>query len=188
MRSNFYAYLKRVIDIFASIFLIILCSPVLLLVSVFIRMDHEGSVIFRQTRLGRNSVPFQIYKFRTMRHDAPNIAAKDIDNDAYVTRIGRFLRKSSLDELPQLFNILKGEMSFVGPRPLIPNEGIINKKRRELSIDVLRPGLTGWAQVIARDTYDDQEKLELDLYYKKNISCLLDIKIILFTFTALKGK
>jgi len=123
-----------------------------------------------------------------MKPDAPNLSSREINNDEYVTAIGKILRRTSLDELPQLVNILRGDMSFVGPRPFIPNEGEINDLRKKYNVDELRPGLTGWAQVIARDTCDQREKLRLDLFYKDNISLLLDMKIIFQTFISLNGK
>ena len=180
--------LKRAIDMVLSFISIIILIPVFLLIAILIRLDGKGRILFKQQRLGLYSEPFNIIKFRTMSVDAPNIAAKEIDNDAYVTRIGKLLRRTSLDELPQLFNILVGQMSFVGPRPLIPHEGEINGLRTKFGVDKIRPGLTGWAQVLARDTCDDMEKLKLDIYYKENQCFLLDVKIILMTFTSLRGK
>lgn len=188
MSKKTYVIFKRIVDIFLSFGSIIVFLPILLIISVLLIFEGEGKVLFKQERVGQFSKPFKILKFRTMKEDAPNIAAKDIDNATYVTKIGRILRRTSLDELPQLFNILCGQMSFVGPRPLIPNEGDIIDLRKELNIDEIRPGLTGWAQVIARDTTDNREKLKLDLYYKEHESILLDMKIILMTFTSLRGK
>lgn len=183
-----YRYVKRLLDVIFAFILLILLSPLLLIILLLIVFSSKSYPIFVQERLGLNSKPFFIYKFRTMRCEAPNLAAKDIDNEMYVTSIGKILRKMSLDELPQLLNIIKGDMSFVGPRPLIPNEGEINLIRHSLKIDTLRPGLTGWAQVRARDTCDDQEKIKLDLYYKENFGILIDAKVILSTFGALRGK
>ncbi|HBW13340.1 MAG TPA: lipid carrier--UDP-N-acetylgalactosaminyltransferase [Proteiniclasticum sp.] len=180
--------IKRLFDIVFSFISIIILTPIFFLIAILIRVDGKEKILFRQQRLGLHSKPFNILKFRTMKVDAPNIAAKDIDNDAYVTRVGKVLRRTSLDELPQLFNILVGQMSFVGPRPLIPNEGEINSLRSQAGVDEIRPGLTGWAQVVARDTCDDLEKLSLDVFYKENESFLLDLKIILRTFTSLRGK
>lgn len=183
-----YHYVKRIFDVIFSIVLIVALCPVLLIISTIIKVVCPGPIIFTQERLGRNGRSFKILKFRSMKTNAPNIAAKDINNEEYVTKFGKLLRKTSLDELPQLFNILKGDMSFVGPRPFILNEGDINIARRELGIDLLRPGLTGWAQVNARDTKDQNVKLALDLFYKDNISLILDIKTILYTFNSLSGK
>ncbi len=188
MHRDVYIGLKRVIDIIFSFLSIIIFIPLFLLVSLLIKLEGNGRILFKQKRLGLNGTPFYILKFRTMQEDAPSVAAKTIDNDMYVTRIGKFLRKSSVDELPQLINIFLGQMSFVGPRPLIPNEGEIIDMRRKLGIDRIRPGLTGWAQVVARDTCDDMEKIRLDMFYKENESLMLDLKIILLTFTSLRGK
>lgn len=176
--AGFYRVFKRVMDVTLSLLFLIVLAPLMALIWVALTSQGDGPVIFRQERLGRNGALFQILKFRSMTTTAPSIAAKDIDADTYVTPLGRILRRTSLDELPQLINILKGEMSFVGPRPLIPNEGWINEKRKEMGIDKLRPGLTGWAQVKARDTEDQNEKLKLDLYYKDHKNILLDLKII----------
>ncbi|MBO1264001.1 sugar transferase [Proteiniclasticum sp. SCR006] len=188
MLDSSYTYFKRFLDLFFSVIMIVLLSPVLLLISLIIKISGGGPVLFKQERLGVNGVPFKIYKFRSMQTHAPSIAAREIDNDEYVTVIGRILRRTSLDELPQLINILKGEMSFVGPRPFILNEGEINNQRKKHGIDKLRPGLTGWAQVVARDTCDHDEKLKLDLYYLNNVSFFLDMKIVLYTFFSLNGK
>ncbi|MBO1266323.1 sugar transferase [Proteiniclasticum sp. SCR006] len=176
--AGFYRVFKRVTDVTLSLLFLIVLAPLMALIWVALMSQGDGPVIFRQERLGRNGALFQILKFRSMTTTAPSIAAKDIDAATYVTPLGRILRRTSLDELPQLINILKGEMSFVGPRPLIPNEGWINEKRKEMGIDKLRPGLTGWAQVKARDTEDQNEKLKLDLYYKDHKNILLDLKII----------
>ena len=180
-RNGLYDVIKRIIDVLFSFSLLIVLSPILAIISICVKLQGDGPIIFKQKRVGLNGDIFEIFKFRSMKTDAPNIAAKDIDERSYVTPIGRFLRRTSLDELPQLINIIRGEMSFVGPRPLIPNEGSINEKRREYGIHVLRPGLSGWAQINARNTEDQDEKLKLDLYYMQNRSIWLDIKIIVFT-------
>lgn len=181
MDARVYKFFKRLMDIILSLVFIVILSPLMLVIMVIIRIQGDGPVIFKQERLGREGKIFEILKFRSMSIHAPSIAAKDIDEKSYVTPIGRVLRMTSLDELPQLINILKGEMSFVGPRPLIPNEGEINVQRKKMGIDQLRPGLTGWAQVKARNTLDQDEKLKLDLYYKQNKNLILDVKIIIMT-------
>ena len=180
-----YRLLKRMIDIILSVVLLVLLLPILLLIYIIIKIQEPGPAIFKQERLGRDGKIFDILKFRTMKIHAPSIAAAEICEEDYVTGLGKLLRRTSLDELPQLLNILKGEMSFVGPRPLIPNEGSINDRRRDLGIHKLRPGLTGWAQVIARDTSDQDEKLNLDLHYKLHKSLALDLKIMFMTFFAM---
>ncbi len=188
MKTNIYLSIKRVADIVLSAGFIIILSPVFLLVSVIIKITEDGSVIFKQKRLGKDSVPFEIYKFRSMSKTAPNVSAHKFDHQDYVTKTGKFLRKTSIDELPQLFNILKGEMSFVGPRPVIPEEGIINDLRKKHHVDQLRPGLTGLAQTKARDTIDQEMKFSFDLYYYEHVSFKLDIEILFRTLFALKGK
>ncbi len=186
--ARVYRFFKRLMDIILSLIFIVVLSPAMLIIILILKIQGDGPVIFKQERLGRGGRIFEILKFRSMSVHAPNLAAKDIDEKSYVTPIGRILRMSSLDELPQLVNILKGEMSFVGPRPLIPNEGEINILRKKMGIDTLRPGLTGWAQVKARDTEDQEEKLKLDLYYKLHKNIILDLKIIFMTAFAMIHK
>lgn len=183
--AKVYSFVKRLIDIILSLILIIVLSPLLTIIFLLLKIQGDGPAIFRQERLGKDGRIFEILKFRSMKIAAPSLAAKDIDEKMFVTPLGKVLRKTSMDELPQLINILKGEMSFVGPRPLIPNEGWINEKRRAMGIHTLRPGLTGWAQVIARDTQDQEEKLKLDLYYKFHKNIALDMKIIFMTAFAM---
>ena len=180
-------FFKRPMDIILSLLAIIFLSPILLIVAILVRLKLGRPIIFKQQRPGLNEKIFTMYKFRTMT-DEKGENGELLPDSIRLTKFGRILRSTSLDELPQLFNILKGEMSFVGPRPLIPNEGMINVRRKELNIDRLRPGLTGWAQVKARDTCNDDEKLELDLYYSENVSFILDFKILMYTFSVLKGK
>lgn len=179
---SLYSIAKRSFDFLISGLSIIFIFPILVLIFLAIKLQDSGPAIFKQERIGKNGKVFNIIKFRTMHVHTPNIAAKDINENEYVTNFGRFLRKTSLDELPQIINILKGEMSFVGPRPLIPNEGIINSLREENEIHRLIPGLTGWAQIKARNTHSVEEKLNLDIFYYNNRSFFLDLKIIFMTF------
>ncbi len=188
MKINKYLPIKRTTDVLLSTGMLVLLSPVFLVIGTIIKIAEDGSVIFKQKRVGKDSVPFNIYKFRSMSKTAPNISAHKFNNEGYVTKSGSFLRKTSLDELPQLINILKGEMSFVGPRPVIPEEGIIIELREKYHVDELRPGLTGLAQTKARDTVDQEKKFELDLYYYKHVSIKLDVEILFRTFFSLKGK
>lgn len=188
MKNRIYMVIKRIADIFFSVGLLILLLPVFIVVALLIKIQGDGSVIFSQERLGKNSVPFKILKFRSMTKTAPNISAHKLNNECYVTKIGAFLRKTSLDEIPQLINILKGEMSFVGPRPFIPTEGEIVELRKKHGVDCLRPGLTGLAQVKVRDTVDQKKKFDYDLSYLNHINMILDIKIVFWTFFSLKGK
>ena len=179
--AKVYGFFKRIIDIILSLIFIVVLSPVMVIIFLLLKIQGDGPALFRQERIGRDGRIFEIIKFRSMKPAAPSMAAKDIDEKMFVTPLGSVLRKTSMDELPQLINILKGEMSFVGPRPLIPNEGWINEQRRAMGIHTLRPGLTGWAQVKARDTEDQEEKLKLDLYYKFHKNIALDLKIIFMT-------
>lgn len=174
---------KRIWDIFISVFLIVLfVFPVLIFMAV-IRLTSKGEAIFKQTRVGRGGREFVCYKLRTMYEDAPkSVATSQLwGAERYVTPIGRFLRRTSIDELPQLINVLKGDMSIVGPRPLIPEETALHRERKKRGIYALRPGITGLAQIRGRDMLSDSEKLDADEEYKENISLSFDLKIILST-------
>ena len=177
-------YVKRFLDIFFSVILIIFLLPLMLIISLAIVLETRGGAIFKQNRMGRNGKIFVCYKFRTMKRDAPHsIPAKELaDPDKYVTAIGKLLRRSSLDELPQLFNVLKGDMSIVGPRPLICEEKEIHNLRKSAGIYALRPGLTGLAQINGRNLLCDSEKIENDKRYLDNVGMRLDAKIVFMTF------
>lgn len=177
-------YIKRFLDIFFSVILIIFLLPLMLIISLAIVLETRGGAIFKQNRMGRNGKIFVCYKFRTMKRDAPHsIPAKELaDPDKYVTVIGKLLRRSSLDELPQLFNVLKGDMSIVGPRPLICEEKEIHSLRKSAGIYALRPGLTGLAQINGRNLLCDSEKIENDKRYLDNVGMRLDAKIVFMTF------
>ena len=183
-------YIKRFLDIILSLVLIFFLLFPMLVIAVCIRVDSEGKIIFRQKRCGRAGREFICYKFRTMYENAPkNLPASSfVDYKKYVTRVGRFLRRSSLDELPQLFNVLKGDMSLVGPRPLIFEEKQMHEKRMKEGVYALRPGITGMAQVSGRNLLDDEEKLENDRYYLNNLRLLLDFKIFVRTFIKILKK
>jgi O-antigen biosynthesis protein WbqP len=145
-------------------------------------MTSRGPALFKQVRMGKDNKEFNIYKFRTMRINTPNIATNDFhDADKYITKVGRILRKTSLDELPQLFNIFEGTMSFIGPRPVIIEETEVINLRTLCGVYKLKPGLTGWAQVNGRDSISNEEKVKLDYEYSQRIGILIDIKIILLT-------
>lgn len=188
-RGIYCRYVKRALDIFFSAILIVLLSPLMVIIGAIIRIDSSGGAIFRQKRMGRNAKEFTCYKFRTMRKDAPHEApARElVDVGRYITRIGRFLRRSSLDELPQLFNVLKGDMSLVGPRPLIPKEAEAHRLRGEAGIYALRPGITGLAQINGRNLLCDSEKIENDKIYLDNVKIKLDAKIIFLTLGCVIG-
>lgn len=182
--------MKRFLDVFLSLAAIIVLSPLLLIISIIILIDNGTPVIFTQDRVGKDDKLFKIKKFRTMRTDAPNVATAELEqSDKYITRSGKLLRRTSLDELPQLLNVLKGDMSFVGPRPLIPEESHIREIRREYGIYSVRPGLTGWAQVNGRDCLSDEEKAEFDREYIEKESLWFDTKIFFRTiWVVLTGK
>ena len=176
-------YIKRFLDISLSIVLIALLSPLMLLIAVIVISESRGGAIFKQKRMGKNGKIFTCYKFRTMRVDAPHSTpARELgDPEKYLTRIGGFLRRSSLDELPQLFNVLKGDMSLVGPRPLIFEETEMHERRENEGIYALRPGLTGLAQIKGRNLLLDNEKLENDKFYLENLRIRLDARILFLT-------
>ena len=182
-QSAYCRYVKRILDIIFSTLLIALLSPVMVIIGVAIRVESSGGAIFKQKRVGQNKKAFVCLKFRTMRIDAPqNVpASKLLDSQKYITRVGRLLRRSSLDELPQLFNVLKGDMSLVGPRPLIFEEAEMHKKRESEGIYALRPGLTGLAQIKGRNLLLDSEKIENDKFYLENIKIRLDARIVFLT-------
>ena len=174
---------KRLLDLILSIILLIPLLPVMIIIAILIRLESKGNPIFAQQRPGQHDKPFTIYKFRTMRVDTPDIPTNEFEErDKYITKVGKFLRITSLDELPQLLNIIKGEMSFVGPRPPVFSQKELRKNRNQSGVNNLKPGITGWAQINGRDSMDDKQKFKHDLYYLKNQSFWLDIKIIFLTF------
>ncbi|WP_308859680.1 sugar transferase [Paraclostridium sordellii] len=181
-KKSVYTMIKRLIDIIMSSLGIIILSPLFLIIAILIKLESRGPVIFKQLRAGKNSEPFYIYKFRSMKMDAPNKSTNDFKNaDVFITKIGKFIRKTSIDELPQLFNILKGDMSIVGPRPVILKEIGLIKLRKEYNVDVLLPGITGWAQINGRDNIGDEDKVKYDYEYLIKKSIRLDIYIIFMT-------
>ena len=178
-----YAVVKRVFDIiFSAVALILLCVPMLLICAV-IRIDVRDKAIFTQKRVGRGGKIFDCYKFRTMKKETPRYCAKkDLENaDAFITRTGKFLRKTSMDELPQLWNVLRGDMSFIGPRPLIREETLVHEMRKACGVYRVRPGISGYAQVNGRDMISDERKVELDRYYVEHFSFGLDVRILFST-------
>ena len=180
--------MKRIFDFLASAIGIVLLSPLLLIIAVWIKLDSKGSVLFKQERVGKDNKFFDILKFRTMVVDAEKSGFYTSENDSRITKSGDFLRKTSLDEIPQLFNILKGEMSIIGPRPTLKyqvDEYTDFQKRR---LEVL-PGVTGWAQVNGRNSLSWPERITLDVWYVDNFSLLLDAKILYKTvFVWLRGE
>jgi O-antigen biosynthesis protein WbqP len=169
--------------IFALILLIIL-SPIFLIVGIVILIEDGFPVFFTQKRVGVNYSFFNIYKFRSMKKNTPNVATHLLENpDQYLLKIGKFIRKTSLDELPNLINIIKGEMVFVGPRPALYNQDDLMQLRVATGVDKLKPGITGWAQINGRDDISIEKKVELEQSYLHRRSTLLDVEIIIKTFT-----
>jgi O-antigen biosynthesis protein WbqP len=178
-----YPPIKSILDFTMVLVAMLLLWPVFLLIVVIIKLDTKGPVFFRQKRIGKDKKEFYIFKFRTMRIDTPkDLPTHMLQNpDVFITKSGRFLRKTSLDELPQIINILKGEMSIVGPRPALWNQYDLIKERDKYRANNLTPGLTGWAQVNGRDDLPIVLKAKLDGHYVNNVSFGLDVKILLFT-------
>lgn len=177
-RSLIYAFIQRI----AALLLCLLLSPVFLILALAIKMDSRGPVLFRQRRIGQHNREFMILKFRSMRTDTPDVATHLLhDPNQYITRIGHFLRKTSLDELPQLWNIVAGQMLFVGPRPALYNQYDLIQMRKEAGVDVLKPGITGWAQVNGRDELPLDVKVGYDRAYLEKRSFWFDCKIMWMT-------
>lgn len=179
-----YLIVKRLLAILISGLAIIILSPVLLAVAIAIKCDSKGPVLFKQKRVGKDKKHFMIYKFRSMYVDAPADMPTHLlkDPTAMITKVGAFLRKTSLDELPQLFNIFKGEMAIVGPRPALWNQYDLIAERDKYNANSIRPGLTGWAQINGRDELEIDEKSRLDGYYVAHMSFLMDLKCFFGTF------
>ena len=170
---------KRLFDIFLSLFALIILSPLFLIICIINFLTPDTRVFFSHERRGRRGKPFKIYKFQTMKNNTPNCATGELENpEQYITKLGRILRKTSLDELPQLWNILKGDMSFVGPRPLISSEIRAHRMRLEYGVYRFRPGLTGLAQITGRDNISLMKKMKLDKLYCDNWSIKMDIAIL----------
>jgi O-antigen biosynthesis protein WbqP len=174
--------IKRIFDLIFAVLLLVFLSLPLVLIGLIIKLTSSGPVLYWSDRIGKNNKIFKMCKFRTMRMDAPAVATHLFnDADRYLTPIGSFLRKFSLDELPQLFNIVSGDMTFVGPRPALFNQDDLIELRTRKNVHTLIPGVTGWAQINGRDELPIPVKVEFDEYYLKNRSLLLDAKIILIT-------
>jgi O-antigen biosynthesis protein WbqP len=177
------SFIKRIFDLaMASLSIVILALP-MAFISLIVKLTSKGPVLYWSKRVGRDNVHFRMPKFRTMLIDTPTVATHLLnDPKQFLTPVGGFLRKSSLDELPQLLNILIGEMSLIGPRPALFNQKDLIKLRTEKGVHTLTPGLTGWAQINGRDELPIPEKVEFDEYYLKNQSIGLETKILLLTF------
>lgn len=188
-RSKYYK-VKRGMDLILSILGLVLLSPLFLLLILIIKLDSKGPVLFRQKRVGIHKTYFNILKFRTMRADTPEDVPTHMlsEPDQYITRLGAFLRRTSLDELPQIINIIKGEMSIVGPRPALWNQYDLIAERDKYGANDILPGLTGWAQINGRDELPIAVKARLDGEYVEKVSFKFDVKCVLGTIqSVLKG-
>lgn len=185
MNQVYRTTIKRNFDTFFGVLLLICLSPLMLVLAIWIKLDSKGPVLFKQERVGRNGKRFTIYKFRSMSDDAPHqMATSEFDTAlSYITRSGQLMRKTSLDELPQLINVVKGDMSFIGPRPLIPKEEKVLRLRHANGAESVAPGITGLAQVRGRDEVTDEQKANYDGEYANNISFVGDFAILVKTFT-----
>ncbi len=184
-----YCGVKRFLDfILSAMGLAVLLLP-LMFTALVVYIDDPGKIFFCQERVGRNGKLFRLYKFRTMKMDTPKyMATADVDDpDKYITRVGHVLRKLSLDEIPQLFNVLKGDMSLVGPRPLIQNEADIHTMRERFGVYSVRPGVTGLAQINGRDTVRPAEKVRWDVRYVEHFGFWMDVKILFATVPKIFG-
>ena len=181
-----YRYIKRIIDILLSGLAIIILSPLLLILCIAIKLDSPGPIFFTQKRVGIHKTYFQIYKFRTMRTDTPKDMPTHMlaNPEQYITKTGRFLRKTSLDELPQIFNIFKGDMSIVGPRPALWNQDDLVAERDKYGANDVTPGLTGWAQINGRDELEIPVKARLDGEYVKKYGLGMDLRCFFGTFVS----
>jgi len=186
MHKFYNEYIKRIIDIIISLMVMLLLWPIMLLVMLAIVIESPGAPIFKQERIGRNGKTFKIYKFRSMCKNAEHtgMGVYSDSTDERVTKVGKFIRKTSIDELPQFINIIKGEMSLIGPRPPLlyhpwKLEEYTTEEKRMFDV---RPGITGWAQINGRRLVEWHERIKLNVYYVDHVSFLLDVKIFFLTF------
>ncbi|NLM67683.1 MAG: sugar transferase [Enterococcus sp.] len=185
-----YLIIKRCLDLIFGIIGLLILTPLFFIIAILIKLDSKGPVIFRQKRFGKNKKEFYILKFRTMKIEAPSeVPTFLLENpEECITRVGKYLRKSSLDELPQIINIIKGEMSFIGPRPVVCQETTLIEQRELYGANDIPVGLTGWAQINGRDQVKAREKARLDGEYVKKMSLLMDVKCLLLTIFSLFNK
>ena len=191
VRQKIYLPFKRVVDIFLSFLAIVVFSPLYIVLAILVKCSSKGPIFFKQERRTKNGKVFKMLKFRSMVVNAEAIGTGlfNYENDPRVTKVGRFLRKTSIDELPQLFNILIGQMSFIGPRPALWNQLELINERKNNHVDLLRPGLSGWAQCNGRDDIDLKQKIALDTEYLHKFSIWFDIKIFFLSIErAIVGK
>lgn len=179
---------KRIIDLTLSLLVGILLLPVACIIALIVRLESNGPALFWSDRVGKNNEIYKMPKFRTMKVGTPAVATNELRNPAsYITKFGVFLRKTSLDEVPQLWSVLKGDMSLVGPRPALFNQENLIQLRTQNGIHEIKPGITGWAQVNGRDTNSTERKVSLDKYYLIHKNALFDLKILCLTiFVVLK--
>lgn len=185
-------YLKRPFDIIFSLILLPLLLPVIVICALLIKLEDRGPIFYLGERLGKNQIPFKMYKLRSMRVDSPDIRNEDgstfnSEDDPRVTRIGKLIRKTSLDELPQILNVLIGDMSFIGPRPDLPEALQLYSEEESHKLDV-RPGITGYNQAYFRNSIEQNGKFRNDIFYINNISVILDIRIIFTTIINVIGR
>ena len=181
-----YKHVKFISDFLLSLLALVILMPIFLIIAIWIKLDSPGPVFFRQKRVGKNKEYFEIYKFRSMRTDTPADMPTHLLNDptAFITKSGHFLRKTSLDELPQIINIVKGEMAIIGPRPALWNQYDLIAERDKYGVNDVRPGLTGWAQINGRDELEIPIKAKLDGDYVNNISLWFDIRCFFGTIVS----
>lgn len=179
-----YLFVKRLFDVVLSLIAVVLLALPMIVIALLVRLDSKGPAIFTQDRMGKDGKVFRIYKFRTMELTAPtDMATRDIaDIEKHITKLGAFLRRTSIDELPQLYNIIRGDMSIVGYRPVCLTEDKLNDLRKQYGVFALRPGITGLAQVQGRDNVDYQEKARMDAEYVSRCGFKLDVWCLLKTF------
>lgn len=176
--------IKRIIDLILSLIIFIVLLPIFLIIMLIIKIDSKGPVFFKQKRVGKGKSYFEILKFRTMYIDTPkDMPTHLLENpEAFITKVGKFLRKTSLDELPQLINIIKGDLSFIGPRPALWNQYDLIEERDKYHANDIRPGMSGWAQINGRDELEIPVKAKLDGYYCEHLSFLFDVRCFFGTF------
>lgn len=185
-----YKVFKRLIDFIVSLLALIILSPIFLIIAIWIKLNSKGPVFFKQKRVGKGKTLFEIYKFRSMRTDTPSDMPTHLLNDpeAFITSSGKFLRKTSLDELPQLINIVKGEMAIIGPRPALWNQYDLIDERDKYGANDIRPGLSGWAQINGRDELEIPYKAKLDGEYVDKLSLFFDVKCVIGTIISVITK
>lgn len=181
--QKIYLFFKGIVDWLIAFFVLVILFPFWIILAIIIKMDSKGPAIFKHSRIGKKRKLFKCWKFRSMVINAPkHIASENFDNaDTYITKVGQFIRKTSLDEFAQLFNILSGKMSLIGYRPLIKKETEIDELRSKYGVYQIKPGITGWAQVNGRDLVSEKQKALYDRYYLEHVSLWLDIKIFFMT-------